>query len=144
MITRSPLEKGMSSYVKDTVEVHPKVTVIQGTVDKFENGIVHINDQKIPAPGIGVFIGGEPDTQWLPESIVVNKETGRIKTNSRFATNMPGVYAVGDVREGSMARLAAAAGEGALVETYLAEDFRLMKNVEREQRGLPIPESENF
>ena len=87
------------------------------------------------------MIGGEPHTQWLPSEIARDGDgyvlTGRDILQRPGAhwsagrepllleTSMPGVFAAGDVRHGSIARVAAAVGDGAtavrLVHEYLRE-----------------------
>lgn len=68
-----------------------------------------------------VMIGAEPNTGWLYGRLALDKK-GFILTgtdvafeNSRYATSVPGVYAVGDVRADSVKRVASAVGEGSVV-----------------------------
>ena len=80
--------------------------------------------------GLFCFIGAEPATGWLDDAVALDKDgfvlTDRslpdeIVAGAAFAhraplpyeTSLPGVFAVGDVRSGSMKRVAAAVGEGA-------------------------------
>jgi thioredoxin reductase (NADPH) len=72
-----------------------------------------------------VMIGARPHTEWLPDG-VVRDPYGYVITGSReggwnlerppfmFESTMPGVFAVGDVRSGSVKRVASAAGEGSV------------------------------
>ena len=68
-----------------------------------------------------VMIGAEPNTGWLYGTLALDKKgfviTGTDKAfeNSRYATSVPGVYAVGDVRSDSVKRVASAVGEGSVV-----------------------------
>jgi thioredoxin reductase (NADPH) len=73
-----------------------------------------------------LFIGAEPNTAWLVNSGVTLDHQGFVRTgidlkNGRAAleTNLPGVFAIGDVRAGSVKRVAAAVGEGAQVVATL-------------------------
>ena len=74
------------------------------------------------------FIGAEPNTHWLEGSGIVLDDKGFVVTgagNDHFlATSRDGVFAVGDVRCGSVKRVAAAVGEGSTVvsaiHAYLA------------------------
>jgi thioredoxin reductase (NADPH) len=78
-----------------------------------------------------VLIGAEPFTDWLPP-VVSRDEWGFLLTGpddvhrdrGQFETHLPGVFAIGDVRRGSIKRVASAAGEGAvcvsLIHQYLA------------------------
>jgi thioredoxin reductase (NADPH) len=68
-----------------------------------------------------VMIGADPNTDWLEGAIDLDN-AGFVKTGSpgwddvsRFGCSRPGVYAVGDVRAGSVKRVASAVGEGAAV-----------------------------
>lgn len=91
----------------------------------------------VPAAALFVLIGAEPFTEWLPEQ-VTRDEWGYVMTGpdiesgwplgrvpSLLETSMPGVFAVGDVRHGSVKRVASAVGEGSicirLVHDYLAQ-----------------------
>jgi thioredoxin reductase (NADPH) len=82
--------------------------------------------EDVPAGGLFVLIGSEPRTSWLPAE-VARDESGFILTGTEAAarvgagsrlpleTSMPGVFAVGDVRAGSIKRVATAVGDGATV-----------------------------
>jgi thioredoxin reductase (NADPH) len=68
-----------------------------------------------------VMIGAEPNTGWLYGTVQLDKK-GFILTggdfgfeNSPYATSVPGIYAVGDVRANSVKRVASAVGEGSVV-----------------------------
>ncbi len=75
------------------------------------------------ATGLFLLIGAEPRTEWLPAAIA-RDERGFVLTGDDvpsadghtrlpLETTMPGVFAAGDVRHGSIKRVAAAVGEGA-------------------------------
>ena len=89
-----------------------------------------------PAAGLFILIGARPFTEWLPGT-VARDEWGYILTGPDagdcwqqqraplpLETSLPGVFAVGDVRHGSVKRVASAVGEGSiairLVHEYLA------------------------
>jgi thioredoxin reductase (NADPH) len=92
--------------------------------------------QREPAGGLFVLIGAEPFTGWLPEQvgrdrwgfILTGPDTGPRWPLRRapflLETSMPGVFAAGDVRRGTVKRVASAVGEGAIairmVHEYLA------------------------
>ena len=117
----------------------------------------HSGDTEVtPADALFLLIGAEPLTDWLPASIerddwsyvLTEAESDETSSPSRgrspgvdvgqahenqdrpllFETTLPGVFAVGDVRRGSVKRVASAAGEGAicvrLVHEYLARPAR--------------------
>jgi thioredoxin reductase (NADPH) len=79
-----------------------------------------------------LFIGAEPNTAWLADSGVMLDDKGFVCTGAELGnghamleTSLPGVFAIGDVRAGSIKRVAAAVGEGAQVvatlHAYLAK-----------------------
>src|SRR5262249_1788177 len=61
-----------------------------------------------------VFIGLDPNTDVVKDRIALD-ERGFVATDATFMTDMPGVFAAGDVRGGSTKQLASAVGEGAAV-----------------------------
>jgi thioredoxin reductase (NADPH) len=92
--------------------------------------------ESLPAAGLFILIGAQPFTGWLPDAIA-RDQWGFILTGLDaaphwplprapfpFETTMRGVFAVGDVRHGSVKRVASAVGEGSvairLVHDYLA------------------------
>jgi thioredoxin reductase (NADPH) len=70
------------------------------------------------------MIGADPCTTWLHEVGVELDAKGFVVTEDGFATSVPGLFAVGDVRAGSVKRVASAVGEGSVVisavHSYLA------------------------
>jgi thioredoxin reductase (NADPH) len=107
-----------------------------------------------PVSGLFIMIGAQPRTDWIPKEIA-RDDRGFVLTgedapppaspkNARlpFETTMPGVFALGDVRSGSVKRIAAAVGEGSAavqqVHRYLQ---RLAESTPEEQpaRGAAIP-----
>ena len=93
-------------------------------------------NQVPPAAALFVLIGAQPFTGWLPETvrrdqwgfILTGPDTGKDWPLQRapllLETTTPGVFAVGDVRHGSMKRVASAVGDGStairLIHDYLA------------------------
>ena len=76
-----------------------------------------------PIANVFLMIGAEPNTDWLKGCLDLD-EKGFVKTGqdskgaalaSPYATTRPGIYAVGDVRSGSVKRVASAVGEGSVV-----------------------------
>ncbi len=70
-------------------------------------------EEQHPA-GVFVFIGLDPNTGFVRGSVGLD-ERGFIATDPTFMSSMPGVFAAGDVRDGSTKQLASAVGEGAAV-----------------------------
>lgn len=71
--------------------------------------------------GVFVFIGLQPNTQFLDGSGVEFDERGLIVTDEHLATNLPGVFASGDVRSGATMQVASAVGEGATAALSIRE-----------------------
>jgi thioredoxin reductase (NADPH) len=91
-----------------------------------------------PVRHLFLFIGASPNTQWLDPARVALDPKGFVLTGSdvvpgrrHLETSLDGVFAVGDVRSGSVKRVAAAVGEGAQVvaalHAYLAKDTVLAR-----------------
>ena len=76
------------------------------------------------AAGLFLMIGADPSTTWLHEAGVELDAKGFVITRDGFVTSVPGEFAVGDVRAGSVKRVASAVGEGSVVisavHSYLA------------------------
>jgi thioredoxin reductase (NADPH) len=143
--------KSMSSYLVRAIESMPNVVVRHGTevVDGAGDGALEsikladrANDtvEEVSAAALFIMIGGEPHTQWLPEEIardpqgyvitdrdLVDRpevEWGYDREPLTLETSMPGVFAAGDVRHGSIKRVASAVGEGATVVRLLHQHLR--------------------
>lgn len=78
-----------------------------------------------PTDGVFVFIGLLPNTQFLAGTKIELDDLGLIKTDVSLMTNMPGVFAAGDVRSGATMQIASAVGEGAtaalMIRKYLED-----------------------
>jgi thioredoxin reductase (NADPH) len=119
LLARSPVVDSMSDYQISALSSNPKITVIQGdSIAKLirdEHGnpqmVETVKGQHLPVKALGAFLGSIPETEWVPKSITLAKG-GRVPTNSNFETSMPGVYAVGDMRDGAIGRVGVAVGEG--------------------------------
>jgi thioredoxin reductase (NADPH) len=96
--------------------------------------------EEVSANALFIVIGGEPHTEWLPDEIV-RDEGGYIvigrdvleqpevaweleREPLTLETTMPGVFAAGDVRQGSIKRVASAVGDGATVIRLVHEYLR--------------------
>ena len=71
-------------------------------------------DETVAADALYLLIGAEPHTEWLPAEIE-RDERGFVVAASDYETSMPGVFAIGDVRAGSVKRVASGVGEGSVV-----------------------------
>jgi thioredoxin reductase (NADPH) len=75
----------------------------------------------IETDGVFVFVGLKPNTGFLKDSGIELDEQGLIKTDTHLQTNMPGVFASGDVRSGATMQIASAVGEGATAALSIRE-----------------------
>jgi len=77
-------------------------------------------NRRLAAEHLFVMIGADPCTNWLPDCVALDL-SGFVRTSSGsqhcgpFETSVRGVFAVGDVRSGSVKRVASAVGEGSIV-----------------------------
>lgn len=132
VLSRSEIAKGMSDYQVSALHNNPKIHVIEGDevsklilgTDGLARQLVTKKGQTIDAAAVGIFIGGGSNVKWLPKSI--NIQQGKIATDSNLETSMPGVFAVGDIRHGSIGRIGAAVGEGQLASRNLLDYFTRM------------------
>ncbi|MDK2899355.1 MAG: thioredoxin reductase [Patescibacteria group bacterium] len=68
---------------------------------------------KVETDGVFIFAGLKPNTAFLKNSDIELDESGFIKTDLNMQTNIPGIFASGDVRSGATMQIACAVGEGA-------------------------------
>ena len=150
LVRGSSVAATMSAYLLREIEAAPNVTVRLGlevvgghgdgrltslTLEDRRSGAT----ETVPATALFVLIGAEPHTGWLPEAIerdrwgfiVTGPDLLRDGTPSPqwplhrppmlFESSMPGVFAVGDVRHGSIKRVASAVGEGSVAIQLIHE-----------------------
>ncbi|MGC1176682.1 MAG: FAD-dependent oxidoreductase, partial [Candidatus Saccharimonadales bacterium] len=108
-----------------------KVTVHLGTTtDEIvgkDNGVTQVNGTKdgkkvvFETDGVFIFVGLSPNSEFLKNTPVKLDEVGFVLTDSDLQTNMPGVFAAGDIRSGATMQIASAAGEGATAALKLRE-----------------------
>lgn len=73
--------------------------------------------------GVFIFVGYLPNNAFFPPELEVN-EQGYIVTDDEMATNIPGVFAVGDVRQKKLRQVTTAVGDGGAVMHGIEEYFR--------------------
>jgi thioredoxin reductase (NADPH) len=139
----------MSHYLVQQVEGAPNVEVRLGTEvvggggggDWLEHLVLRRRadgtTETVPADALFLMIGARPNTDWLPEELA-RGDGGFIRTGPEvenddgwslersplsLETSMPGVFAAGDVRHGSMNRVASAVGEGSIAIKLVHELF---------------------
>jgi thioredoxin reductase (NADPH) len=124
---RKTLEDNMSQYLVDEVhaagvEVRLETQIVAAEGEGRLQGLVLREGatggrDTVPADAVFVLIGAQPHTDWLPDDIE-RDEHGFVVTGGgehMFETTAPGVFAIGDVRSGSVKRVASAVGEGSVV-----------------------------
>jgi thioredoxin reductase (NADPH) len=143
------LYKNMSSYLAERVEQTRNIEVLRNTeVQKLEGDgsleRVELVDRKtgkvmqLSSPAVFSFIGAVPRTDWLPVEIERDAKqfvkTGPVLASSPhwtakrapffLETTRPGVFAAGDVRSGSVKRVASAVGEGSMAVQFVHEHLK--------------------
>ena len=154
VVRGSSLKKSVSAYLHDRISAEKKIEVLTNSEvtslagDDFLREVTVTNcltgkSRRIPTRWLFVCIGGQPRTEWAADVGVVRDEAGYLVTGPDLMrngkppqgwpldrgpyyleTNVPGLFAAGDVRHGSVKRCASAVGEGAMavafVHRYLA------------------------
>jgi thioredoxin reductase (NADPH) len=134
LVRGTSLEDSMSRYLIDRIQALPNVDVLLQTeivaLDG-QNGLLEGirwrstatgEETQRPVKHLFLFIGAEPNTDWLAPSGVALDANGFVRTGADvdggrapLETSYRGVFAQGDVRAGSVKRVASAVGEGAQV-----------------------------
>lgn len=120
------LQQEMQKFIdegKITVHLETSTDEIVAEDDQVTKVIGTTNGARrdFPADGVFVFVGLDPNTGFLAGSGVELDDQGLIKTDERLQTNLPGVYASGDVRSGATMQIASAVGEGASAALSIRE-----------------------
>ncbi|HZB31536.1 MAG TPA: FAD-dependent oxidoreductase [Streptosporangiaceae bacterium] len=144
VVRASSLEAGMSQYLVRQVAATPRLRVRLATEIVGGGGdgwLEHLvlrdradgSEETVSADGLFLMIGARPRTEWLPPEIV-RDDQGFVLTGTDLhdddarrhhrvplllETGMPGVLAAGDVRHGSVKRVASAVGEGSIAIHHL-------------------------
>jgi thioredoxin reductase (NADPH) len=141
LVRRDSLSSTMSDYLVKEITSNPVIDVryrVQiaggGGADHLEHLVLRDldsgEDERVAADALFILIGSEPRTSWLGDS-VSRDDWGFVLTGADVATgagstwsldrapvlletSVPGVFAAGDVRQGSVKRVASAVGEGAI------------------------------
>jgi len=146
LLARGPsLDARMSRYLVDRIAGLPNVEVVtraEVTALEGRDGALEAirwrragEEVRRPLNHLFLFIGADPNTDWLSGSDIALDDKGFVRTGPDVGgdrrpleTSRPGVFAIGDVRSGSVKRVAAAVGEGAQVvatlHAFLAEAGR--------------------
>ena len=150
LVRRPSLAATMSRYLIDRIEATPNIvrhfstqlTQLHGDrtggldAVSWRNSLA-AEEERQPIRHVFLFVGADPETDWLKDCAVARDPNGFVLTGRACAlaspggasapleSNVPGVFAVGDVRAGSVKRVGGAIGEGAavvaLIHQYLAD-----------------------
>ena len=146
LVRRADLAETMSDYLIRQIAAAPRIEVRTGTSVRDGGGAGRLEwldlagpggAERVEAGGLFLLLGAEPCGDWLPQQVVRDQGgfvvTGRDvpkmhwvdgRPPAALETTVPGIFAAGDIRAGSMKRVASASGEGAatvaMVHAYLA------------------------
>jgi thioredoxin reductase (NADPH) len=137
LVRSKGLAASMSDYLIQRIEASPRITLLCETEITGLDGEAYLQEvtwtnranNQVERKGIGnvfVMIGAQPNTDWLEGCVDLDASgfvlTGvhaatdqRLGVMSPYCTSRPGVFAVGDVRAGSVKRVASGVGEGSVV-----------------------------
>lgn len=103
----------LGTTTDEIVGVDGSVTKVTGTKDG--------EKVEFETDGVFIFVGLEPNSQFLKNTIIKLDSIGFVLTDQHMQTNMPGVFAAGDIRSGATMQIASAAGEGATAALKIRE-----------------------
>jgi thioredoxin reductase (NADPH) len=151
LIRGDDLNKNMSSYLVRRIGQTANIELLCNTTIRRMDGDGHLGaveivDAKtgqartVDTPAVFSFIGASPRTDWLPPEVERDSkgfvQTGAVagksphwtaaRTPFLLETSRPGVFAAGDVRSGSVKRVASAVGEGAMAVQFVHEYLKQM------------------
>ena len=122
----------MSDYLIDELDRYgvavrdrSEIAELHGSDGELE-AVTLLDGERLPLSFLFLFLGAAPCTDWLGDT-VARDEKGFILTGAEagaeglLETSVPGVFAAGDVRSGSIKRCATAVGEGATVVRFVHE-----------------------
>ncbi|MEP6884602.1 MAG: FAD-dependent oxidoreductase [Gammaproteobacteria bacterium] len=132
LVRGASLAASMSSYLSSRLEADPRITIQYGAEVSELHGTDHLESLTIRDVNSGasrvvdtralfVMVGAAPNTEWLSGLVTLDGKGfvvtgyGAEGSASPFATSLPGIFAVGDVRAGSVKRVASSVGEGSVV-----------------------------
>ncbi len=149
------LRAGMSRYLAERIQEHQGIEVLlranivgvdgSGALERIVVDLGATGEQRIfESRYLFIFIGAKPHTEWLQGKLALDDD-GYILTGADLEdfppefsnlgrrrmpleTSVPGMFAAGDVRHGSVKRVTAAAGEGSTAVAMIHEHLRLLRD----------------
>jgi thioredoxin reductase (NADPH) len=142
VIRGDDLAKSMSQYLVDLIGIEERIEVLYNAQlmeakgeSRLESLLLDIDgsEERVPAGAVFIFIGQAPRTEWISQ-LVETDSRGFILTGPDITslqgwteerdplpmeTNVPGIFAAGDVRHGSTKRVATSTGEGATAISFI-------------------------
>jgi thioredoxin reductase (NADPH) len=132
LVRGESLAASMSSYLSSRLRADPRIAIQYGAEVTALSGDDHLKSLTIRDVRTGatrvvdtralfIMVGASPNTEWLSGLVDLDSKgfvitgSGADSAASPFATSLPGIFAVGDVRAGSVKRVASAVGEGSVV-----------------------------
>jgi thioredoxin reductase (NADPH) len=112
-VTEGKITVHLNTTTDEIVGENNAVTKVIGTKDGAKTDFI--------VDGVFVFVGLDPNSQFLKDSGVELDAIGFVKTDNRLETSIKGVYAAGDIRSGATMQIATATGEGATAALMIRE-----------------------
>jgi thioredoxin reductase (NADPH) len=161
VVNRDSLTAAMSQYLVDRVVASDRIDVNTSTEVVAVDGADHLESvavrnmatgavTQVAASGLFCFIGAQPASGWLPAAVACDDEgfvltdvaaparSSAARARLPYETAVDGMFAAGDIRAGSMKRVAAAVGEGSSVIQSVHQYLTRFPDSER-TRSLPDP-----
>ena len=142
LVRGNDLSSTMSAYLRERLEADPAITIryasqlcaLEGD-DRLEAVICAEpgGNVRLGAKALFIMIGAAPNTEWL-SGLVELDDKGFVKTgpevgaDNPYRTSHPGIFAVGDVRSGSVKRVASSVGEGSVVVSAIWSHLDALRN----------------
>jgi thioredoxin reductase (NADPH) len=136
LVRNKTLSSSMSNYLLERIKASPRIQVHyesqvtrlfgETSLEKIEwKNMADGRTWEKPVRTLFVMIGATPNTEWLRGCVDLDDKgfviTGQSSKVFPFQTSLPGIFAIGDVRSGSVKRVASAVGEGSIVVSWVLQ-----------------------
>jgi thioredoxin reductase (NADPH) len=132
LVRGASLAASMSSYLSNRLAADPRIAIEYGAEVSALHGAEHLQaltirdvktgaTRRVDTRALFIMVGAAPNTEWLSGLVKLDDKgfvitgSGEGSASSPFATSLPGIFAVGDARAGSVKRVASSVGEGSVV-----------------------------